>query len=1089
MRQRAHIVSWVLAAFGLVLAGVGCSSSKPLRVADLRCEYLTDPLGIDTTAPRLSWRVEGDLSHRGQKQLAYRILVASKRELLNVDKADLWDSGDIVSDQTTQIAYGGVPLASGVECYWKVRVWNVDDVSSGWSHTAKWSMGLLQQRDGHAQWIGLDEADPGESQRFAAIQNAQWIWFPSGKPDQSAPVGSRWFRKGVMIPEGRKIRSAVCLMTADNSFTLFVNGKQLAAGGNFSELVEVDLADALHAGDNVLAVEAKNIGENANPAGLIGALRVEFEQGAPLIFVTNASWKTSDKEAAQWQETGFDDAAWTSAQQLGQHGMKPWGDISRNDRTRLVARMLRKEFDVARSVKRATVYMSGLGLSELYLNGDKVGDAVLSPGLTEYSKRTFYVTHDVTKQLQQGRNAVGVILGNGRYFAPRSKVPMETRTFGYPKLLLQMHIDYTDGSSAEIISDDTWKLTTNGPIRANNEYDGEEYDARLEMPGWAKAGFDDKTWRAAQLVKGPEGVLAAEMIEPIRVTQTIKPIAMSEPKPGVYIYDMGQNMVGWCRLKVSGPKGATVSVRHAEILKDGMLYLDNIRSAQVTNLYTLKGEGEEVYEPRFTYHGFRYVEVRGFPGTPTLASIEGRVVHDDVPRAGEFVSSNPLLNQIYQNIFWGVRGNYRSMPTDCPQRDERHGWLGDRSAESKGETYLFDVSALYSKWIDDIRDSQKDSGSIPDVAPYYWPIYSDNITWPGSYVIIPNSLREQYGDTRLIERHYPTMKMWVQHMGTFIKDDLMPKDTYGDWCVPPESQHLIHSQDPMRKTKGEILGTCYYYHILRLMEQYANLLAKPEDAKQFGALAERMKVAFNKKYFDAEKAQYDNGSQTSSVLPLAFGLVPDEYRQRVFDKLVQKITVETKSHIGTGLVGGQWLMRVLSDNGRADLAYTIASQKDYPSWGYMISKGATTIWELWNGDTADPAMNSGNHVMLVGDLNIWMHEYLGGIRPDPKYPGFQRFVLRPYPVGDLRFVKASHRSMHGLIESKWRREGNWLMLDVTVPTNTSATLYLPARAAGDVKESGRAAANAKGVKFLRMEKDTAVYELVSGKYSFVTRMP
>jgi alpha-L-rhamnosidase len=1087
--QRTRIIPLVIAMVGLVLAGVGCSASRPLRVADLRCEYRVDPSGIDTVKPRLSWRVEGDLSQRGQRQLAYRVLVASKRELLNGDKADLWDSGDVVSDRTTHIEYGGMPPASGSECFWKVRAWNVDDVSAGWSHTGKWTTGLLQQQDWHAKWIGLDMGEPSESQRYADLRIAQWIWFPGGQPEQIAPAGVRWFRKGVMIPEGRKIRSAVCLMTADNSFTLFVNGKKAAGGGNFNELVETDLADQLQAGDNVLAVEVKNLGETPNPAGLIGVLRIEFEQGAPLLFMTNASWKAADKESPKWQDVTFNDSSWTSAQQLGQHGIKPWGDISRNDRTRLAARMLRKEFEVTRSIKRATVYMSGLGLSELYLNGEKVGDHVLSPGLTEYTKHTFYVTHDVTKQLQQGRNAVGVILGNGRYFAPRSKVPIETRTFGYPKLLLQMHLEYTDGSSSEVISDENWKLTASGPIRANSEYDGEEYDARMEMKGWDRVGFDDKAWGAAQFVKGPEGAMAAQMIEPIRVTQTLKPVAISEPRPGVFIVDMGQNMVGWCRLKMGGPKGTSVTLRHAEVLKDGMLYLDNIRSAKVTDVYTLKGEGEEVYEPRFTYHGFRYVEIRGFPGRPSLGSIEGRVVHDDMPRSGEFVSSNPLLNQIYKNIVWGVRGNYRSFPTDCPQRDERQAWLGDRSAESKGETYLYDVSALYSKWIDDIRDSQKDTGSLPDVAPHYWPIYSDNITWPGSYVIIPNALREQYGETRLIERHYPTMKKWVQYMGTFMKDGLMPRDTYGDWCVPPESQELIHSQDPMRKTKGEIIATCYYYHILRLMEQYANMLGKPDDARQFTDLAGKMKVAFNKKYFDAEKGQYDNGSQTSSVLPLAFGLVPEEHRQKVFQKLVQKITVESKNHIGTGLIGGQWLMRVLSDNGRADLAYTIASQKDYPSWGYMISKGATTIWELWNGDTADPAMNSGNHVMLVGDLNIWLHEYLAGIRPDPDQPGFQHFVLRPYPVGDLRFVRASHKSMHGLIESKWRHEGNWLMLDVTVPTNTSATLYLPARSEQGIKEGGQSAQKAKGVRFVGLEKDVAVYELTSGKYSFLSRMP
>ena len=804
--------------------------------------------------------------------------------------------------------------------------------------------------------------------------------------------------------------------------------------------------------------------------------------------------------------------------------MAPWGEVSGPEDRRLPARWLRKEFSLDKKIRRATAYLSGLGLSELYLNGQKVSDDVLSPALSDYSKRVFYVTRDVTALLRRGPNALGVVLGNGRFFAPRSRVPTGTDSYGSPKLLLQLQLEFADGSSATIISDATWKLTTNGPIRANNEYDGEEYDARLELNGWSEAGYDDSHWPCAALVTPPGGVLAAQMIEPIRVMQTLEPAALSQPRPGVFIFDFGQNLVGWCRLRVSGPRGTTVSLRHAETLKpDGTLYTDNLRSAKVTDTYTLKGRGRESYEPRFTYHGFRYVEVTGYPGKPALSTLRARVVHDDLPSAGDFTCSNPLLNRILDNIRWGVRGNYRSIPTDCPQRDERQGWLGDRSAESLGETFLFQTVPLYTKWLQDMADAQKPSGSVPDVCPAYWPIYSDNVTWPSSTVIIPGALRDQFGDSAIIAAHYESAKKWMDYMSGFVTNGLISRDSYGDWCVPPEDPKLIHSNDPERKTDRTLIATAYFYHDCLLMAQYATLLCPPvqgsgfkvqgstldvqrstpdaptstpdprpsapaEEAANFRHLAHILKLAFNAKFLNRDTAQYDNGSQTSFVLPLAFGLAPDDLRLRLFERLTDKIQNGTAGHIGTGLIGGQWLMRVLSDNGRPDLAYQIAAQSTYPSWGYMVQKGATTIWELWNGDTADPAMNSGNHVMLVGDLTTWLYEYLAGIRPDPAQPGFKHVLLRPEPVGDLRFVRATHQSPYGLIASSWRRDAKGVFTwDITIPANTTATAWVPAESADAVREGRHPALRSRAVRFLRCENHRVLFELGSGAYRFEAR--
>ena len=816
--------------------------------------------------------------------------------------------------------------------------------------------------------------------------------------------------------------------------------------------------------------------------------------GKPLASRQACFWKVrvvdQDGKASSWS----DPASWTMGLLQPNDWQCRWigkDELPKNNRPEdrtLAARMLRKEFMTTKKISLATVYFSGLGLSELYLNGGKVGDAVLSPGLTHYTKRAFYVTYDVTKQLKRGSNALGVWLGNGRFYAPRSAVPTKTLSYGYPKLLLQLEIDYADGTRDAVVSDSTWRLTADGPIQANNEYDGETYDARREMPGWTTAGFNEAAWQPAQFVDAPGGELSAQMAEPIRVTGTLKPVAITEPKPGKFIFDMGQNLVGWCRLTVRGPAGTRVALRHAEtLLPDGTLYTANLRSAGVTDTYTLKGDGKEVYEPRFTYHGFRFVEVTGYPGKPTLAALEGRVVNDDVANAGGFTCSNPTLNGIYQLSLWGTRGNYRSMPTDCPQRDERQGWLGDRSSESRGESYFFDVSALYTKWLHDMADAQRESGSIPDVCPPYWPLYNDSVTWPGSAVIIPGALVDQYGDLRIVERHYPAMQKWIAHMSGFVKDGIIAKDSYGDWCVPPEDPKLIHSKDPTRKTAPALLATSYFCHCLTQMARYATLLDKPADAQRYLAQSETLKTAFNASFYKPDLGYYDNGTQTACVLPLAFGMVPPSERKRVFDHLVQKITQETQGHVGTGLIGGQWLNRVLTEDGRADLSYGFATHTDYPSWGYMISKGATTVWELWNGNTADPAMNSGNHVMLVGDLVIWFYETLAGIAPDPMQPGFKHIVMRPQPVGDLAFVKASHRSPYGMIRSEWTRKSGVFDWRVEVPANATATVYVPAKSADAVTEGGKPLAKARGVKLLRSEAGAVVLAVGSGEYRFAAR--
>ena len=843
------------------------------------------------------------------------------------------------------------------------------------------------------------------------------------------------------------------------------------------EALGADRADAWES-RKILSEESVNIPYGGAPLrsgrAYFWKVRAWDAQGAATAWSATATWSMGLLDPEDWK------GVW-----IGLDKGEPAGKDSAAHDRRLPARWLRKEFDAHGGIVRATASISGLGLSELYVNGVRAGDHVLSPALSQYPKTVYYVTHDVTRLLKEGRNAVGVVLGNGRFFAPRQNQPTFTQSFGFPKLLFQLHCEFADGRSADVVSDTTWSLTTDGPIRANNEYDGEEYDARMELGGWASPGYDDGSWQRARAVSPPGGVLRAQMADPIRVTATISPVAVTEPRPGMFIFDMGQNMVGWCRLHVEGTAGTRVVLRHAETLRDdGTLYLDNIRGAKVTDVYTLKGGAAETYEPRFTYHGFRYVEMTGYPARPGPGSLEGRVVNDDVKSAGEFTCSDPVINRTYRNIVWGVRGNYRSMPTDCPQRDERQGWLGDRSAESRGETYIFAIDPLYAKWLRDMEDAQREDGSVSDVCPSYWPLYNDNVTWPSSTVIIPGALLDQYADSAVITRHYASMVRWIDHMSAYVVDGVITKDSYGDWCVPPEDPKLIHSNDPMRKTAPGILATTYFYHDLRLMSRYATLTGHDADRARFDALAAVLRDGLNRAYYRPGDGWYDNGSQTSCVLPLAFGMVPDAERRRVFEHLVRKITVETHGHIGTGLVGGQWLNRVLSDNGRPDIVCNFATDTTYPGWGYMATKGATTIWELWNGNTADPAMNSGNHVMLVGDLVIWLYEYLAGIRPDPAAPGFRRTVLKPVPAGSLTHVRATHTSPYGEIVSEWWKEGKTFRWSVGIPANTTAEVCVPSAGPGEVTEGGIAAARASGVRFLRQEAGYTVFAVGGGTYEF-----
>ena len=728
--------------------------------------------------------------------------------------------------------------------------------------------------------------------------------------------------------------------------------------------------------------------------------------------------------------------------------------------TRMAARYLRKEFQLKnKTLKRATAYVAGIGLHEFYVNGQRMGDGVLQPVPSDYRKTIYYNTYDVTENIEkyplmcEGKGkclCLGIVLGNGRYFPMQQHKPYKIHTFGYPKCRINVIVEYTDGTTQRLQTDDKgWKITANGPIRANNEYDGEEYDARREMMGWSEVGYDDSKWMKAERTDIPQAYLRSQMTPGMKVLQQINPSSLNG-----HIVDIGQNIAGWLKVRVRGQKGDTIRIVYAERLNDdGSLYRENFRNARSTDIYVCNGEeGKEGrwWTPTFVYHGFKYAEVIGLKDCKKDDFV-AEVVADEMSSTGHFECSDTILNKVMKNAWWGILDNYKGMPVDCPQRDERQPWLGDRTVGSLGESFLFNNERLYTKWMRDICEAQRTDGCIPDVAPAFWNYYSDDVAWAAALPFGCDVLWRQYGNKQPIIDSYPYIKKWVQHIiEEYGKNGIIHCGKYADWCVPPEKLELIHSQDPARKTDVTLISTAYIIRTLQLLEQWGC------DADYWRPIREQMITAFNKQFLTVKKGTspapghvlypdsifYVNNTTTANLVALSFGIVPEEYRVEVMKNVVENIIVKNDGHVPCGVIGISWLLRGLSDNGFSDVAYMIATQKSYPSWGYMAENGATTIWELWNGNTASPKMNSGNHVMLLGDLLTWCYQYVGGIRQ--KDNAYKHIVLKPvFSVQDCSWANVSYDSPYGTVTSHWKKTLQHVEWDVTIPCNTTADVYLP----------------------------------------------
>lgn len=1093
MIRRPLLAGALVFVASLALAGSltrdssGADAPASLRVENLRCEYLKDPLGIDARAPRLSWTLlPVRPQDRSLAQTAYQVLVASSEPALREDRGTLWDSGKVASDQSLHLPYAGKPLTAHTVCWWKVRVWDQNENPSAWSEPAHWTMGLLEASDWTGPWIGLDGGEQTED-LSTALAAASWIWYPGGDSTIGAPIGTRYFRRTVSLPAGRAIRKATLLATADDAFRAFLNGRSVGSGHGWAQVKEWDVTALLRQGENVLAMAATNaesrtVPPEKNPAGLVGLLRVEFENGEPLLVPTDAQWRAGDAELAGWERAGFDDSRWPAARRAGAFGVAPWGSIGRSNHRRLPARMLRREFRVDKEIRRATAYVCGLGFFDLHVNGERISDQLMSPALTGYDRRVCYLTFDVTKSIKTGQNAVGIVLGNGRYFAPRRDVPVPMTTYGFPKLRFQLRLQFADGSVEEVVSDAQWRLTTEGPIRANNEFDGEEHDARREMPGWSRPGFDDSSWQPVQLVDPPGGTLEAQMVEPIRVTEVLRPVAITEPRPGTFLVDFGQAFYGTVRLKVSGPAGTQVRLHTSfNVTPEGLLNAANDRSALNLDLYTLKGKGIETWHPRFKGNATRFVQVEGFPGTPSVENFAGLVTHTDMEPVGQFTCSNPLINRIYSNARWGTRMQNRSVPME-PDRDERMPWSGHPAKTSESEGYVFNVARFYDHFLHNFRVHQGEDGSLQEILPPYWTFNSKDIIWPSIITVIPDWYYNFYGDIRPLADNYECMKKWVlfQQKAYQKPDHTVDYCNFGDWV----DYSWIKGVADKRTTSRPLMSTAYYYNNCRIVARAATLLGKADDARHFGALADQIKAGFNARFFHPGKETYESETQGSYVFPLAFGLVPEEHKAGVIRNLAREIEVTHQGHTSVGLVGMQWFMQVLTDAGRADLAYKVATQTTRPSWGYMVSKGATTIWERWDTDIQDGGMNGESQKILSGNLEAWLYQALAGIHYDPERPGFKHILLRPRPVGDLTWVRASHKCLYGLISSDWKIDAGAFLWTLTVPPNTTATVFVPAGDTAAVTEGGQPASQAKGVRFLRMDPGAAVYSVGSGTYAF-----
>ena len=1165
MNSTKNLIGKVLAAVVLVafLAGISVSAAP----VNLRAALRVNPLGIGDANPRLSWQLTGTPSLRGETQSAYQVQVGTTS-----GAADLWDSGKVISSRTMDVLYAGQTLTSGEKCYWQVRVYDGSNNVSAWSAPAQWSMGLLNQTDWLAQWIGYDAAynlTPAQTANNALfnISGLSWISY-SGQTAQGG-VYSSALRKKIILPTGQTITNAVVALYADNFCNVYVNGQQMtnaamagshpgATAARWEATSWITVTPWLRAGTNVVALDATS-SDAQEGASVIGRLVVQFASGSVSNIAVDTSWKAAQWPTGNWTQTNYNDSAWATPGSGG----TPWGTPSLNDIARVPAPYLRKNFTVNQTVTNATVYVTALGAYELHLNGQKVGNDVLTPGWTQFTKRVYYQTYDVTGMVQSGTNALSAILGDGWYASDLAFKGTRLNYGGTPRFLAQLVLKLSDGSTQIVVSDGSWKASY-GPIQWGDLLLGSEYDARKEMPGWDTTNFNDNAWSAVltglnatsggysnvtsivtgfvtnnqlnfvasngnlggdpaygvvktlqitftlggtnqtltygenAIVQIGNGVLPltivqalygnaaafpglggllvqAAVTEPSRCLETLAATSLTVPSPGCYTFDLGQNMVGWAQLNISGSVGDRITVRYGEMLNpDGTVYTANLRGATATDFYIFATNGTVTFQPRFTFHGFRYVEIRGLSVVPPLSSVTGIVVHSDMPRTGNFACSSPLLNQLYSNIIWGQKGNYLEVPTDCPQRDERMGWTGDTEFFVPTAAYNYDVQSFFRRhMVTFCEDAQQPNGSYAVVVPDLG-AGDGGTAWGDAGWICPYNMYRAYGDTNIIADHYASFVRCGQfdaaNASNYVISSL-PGD-FGDWLNLGGG------------ASSTVMDTAFYAYYAQAMSEMAAAIGNSADAATYAALHSNIVAAFAN-FFNPDGTFTDGSSQTGYALAFTLNLVPPALRAQAAQKFADSIA-QFGNHLATGFIGTPRLLPALHAAGRDDLAYTLLLQQTYPSWLYQVTLGSTTMWERWDGWTPGAGfqtvgMNSFNHYSF-GAVGQYLYGAVGGI--NPASPSYSTILIQPVPGIGLTWANTSYNSTRGLISTAWTNTGSTFNLAVVIPPNTMAQIYVPTTNAGAITESSVPVTSSSGVTYLGISNSAAIYSVGSGSYMF-----
>ncbi len=1056
-----------LSATLFAVFAVAPASWAALKPERLRCEHRVAPLGIQTSEPRLDWIVTS--SERDQRQSAYQILVARDPAKLSPSNADLWDSGRLESNRTLDVRYGGKPIAPHEQVYWKVGVWDAQGNGPTWSEPSHWSLGPAPGADWPAQWIGCDELrrvvrEPGD------FTGAEWIAPGSEFPRKAwVLLATKW-----SLPDGILVRSADLLIAADNRCEVYLNGTQITVGSKHDHPIRRQVEEAIRGGENDLRFFVQCDG--GTQTGLLARLVVEDANGNEHVLTTNDTWQAAGPADRAWSIGELPADKFQPAKSFGPDGSQPWGVLKPADPLLPPPIQLRSTVEIAKPVRRAVLYATALGICDVHLNGQRVSDDYFTPGWTDYARRVYFRTYDVTDRLRQGTNALGGVLADGWYAGYIGWGYQRDHYGNRPRFKSLLHVEYADGSTANFGTDETWKASLGGPQYADFLM-GEKYDAREADDGWATADYDDAAWRAVDVGAELTPELQPHPGPPVRVLKEFPPKAISEPKPGLYVVDLGQNFAGIARLKVRGKRGQQIRMRFGERLNpDGTVYLANMRIARSNDVYVCKGDGLEVWEPRFTFHGFQYVEVTGLDSLPTEETITGLALSSDAPTVGSFACSSDTLNQLVNNIYWTQRANFIDIPTDCPQRDERLGWTGDAQVYIATAALHADVQAFFDKWLVDLADSQLENGQIPSVAPRKVAEGGGGPAWSDAAVVCPWTAYQVYGDRDILTRQYDSMKRFIEFCRGRSKNETLPPDSfhcYGDWLS-------INADTPK-----PVIYAAYYAQSTKLLAKAAEVLGKTADAKKYQLLHARIREAFNDAYVKAD-GRIEGDTQCCYVLALAFDLLDDENAANAAQYLVEDI--ESRGGVlSTGFVGTKDLMLALSKIGRQDVAYQLLETDQFPGWCFSIKHGATSIWERWDGWTPErgfqtPHMNSFAHYSF-GAVYQWMVETIAGIQRGE--PGYGTTTIAPTPGGSLTWANTTYHSIRGEIASNWKTEGDRFHLQVTIPANTTATVRVPRGDGQSVSESGNPVANATGVRSVDNRANAVVIELGSGSYEFL----